>query len=131
MPNVSTRGCESPVRYLIHDRDAKFSLAFEAVFVSEGIEMVLTPPQTPNANAFAERWVRTVREECLDHLLIFSERQLRRVLQEYIAYSNTARPHQGLEQQAPIPFVSPVPTGSIRRRDVLGGRIHDYYREAA
>jgi putative transposase len=120
-----------PVRYLIHDRDAKFSPAFEAVFVSKGIEMVRTPPQTPNANAFAERWVRTVREECLDHLLIFSQRHLRRVLQAYITYYNTARPHQGLEQQAPIPFVPPVPTGSIRRRDVLDGLIHDCYREAA
>jgi transposase InsO family protein len=120
-----------PVRYLIHDRDAKFSPAFEAVFVSEGIEMVLTPPQTPNANAFAERWVCTVREECLDYLLIFSQRHLRRVLQEYIAYYNNARPHQGLEQQAPVPFVPSLPEGSICRRDVLGGLIHDYYREAA
>ncbi len=93
--------------------------------------MVLTPPHTPNANAFAERWVRTVREECLDHLLIFSQRHLRRVLQEYIAYYNQARPHQALEQQAPIPFVPPLPAGPIRRRDILGGLIHDSYRDAA
>ncbi len=118
------------MRFLIHDRDSKFSPAFEAVSVSEGIEMVLTPPQTPNANAFAERWIRTVREECLDHLLIFSEWHLRRVLKEYISYYNSARPHQGLEQQAPIPFVSSLPEGPVCRRDVLDGLIHDYYREA-
>jgi putative transposase len=73
--------------------------------------MVLTPPQAPNTNAFAERWIRTVREECLNHLLIFGERHLRRVLQGYSAYYNNARPHQGLEQQAPIPFVPPLPGG--------------------
>jgi putative transposase len=121
----------SPVRFLIHDRDTKFSAAFEAVFVAEGIEIILAPPQAPNANAFAERWVRTVREECLDHMLIFSEQQLLRVLKEYLAYYNHARPHQGLEQQAPIPFALPLPEGSIRRHAVLGGLIHDYYREAA
>ena len=80
---------------------------------------------------YAERWVRTVREECLDHLLIFSERQLRHVLTEYAAYYNHARPHQGLQQQAPIPFSPSLPHGVIHRRDVLDGLIHDYYREAA
>ncbi len=68
--------------------------------------MILTPPQTPNANAFAERRVRTVREECLDHLLIFGEQHLLRVLKAYLTYYHHARPHQGLEQQAPIPFRS-------------------------
>ena len=121
----------SPVRFLIHDRDAKFSSGFDSVFVSEGIEIVLTPPQAPNANAVAERWVRTVREECLDHMLIFGERHLRRVLQEYITYYNTARPLGGLEQQAPIPFAPPLSSGPIRCRDVLNGLIHDYYRDAA
>ncbi len=120
----------SPVRFLIHDRDSKFSSAFEAVFVAEGIEIIVIPPQAPNANAYVERWVRTVREECLDHLLIFGEQHLRRVLKEYVAYYNNARPHQGLEQQAPIPFPLPLPEGAIHRHDVLDGLIHHYYREA-
>ena len=120
-----------PVRFLIHDRDAKVGRAFEAVFVSEGVEIILTPPQAPNANAFAERWVRPVREERLDHLLIFGERHLLRVLQEYIGYNNSARPHQGLAQQAPLPYVVPLLVAPVRRRDVLDGLIHDYYREAA
>jgi putative transposase len=99
--------------------------------VAEGAEIILTPPHAPNANAFAERWVCTVREECLDHLLIFGERHLLRVLKEYIAYYIQARPHQGLQQQTPIPYAPCLPEGVIHRRAVLGGLIHDYYREAA
>jgi putative transposase len=82
-------------------------------------------------NAIAERWVRTVREECLDHLLIVNQTHLRRVLAEYVMYYNTARPHQGLDQQAPIPLNRQGGAGPIHCRDVLGGIIHDYYREAA
>jgi putative transposase len=91
-----------PVRFLIHDRDAKFTSSFETVFVSEGVETILTPYRAPNANAFAERWVRTVREECLDHLLIISGKHLRRVLTRYIDYYNHRRPHQGISQQIPV-----------------------------
>jgi putative transposase len=119
-----------PMRYLIHDHDTKFSAAFDAVFVSEGIEIVLTPFQAPKANAVAERWVRSVREECLNQLPILNESHLRRLLMEYIGYYNSARPHQGLQQQAPIPF-PPTREGRIHRRDMLGGVIHDYYRRAA
>ena len=116
-----------PKRFLIRDRDTKFTVSFDAVFRSEGLEII----QTPNANAFAERWVRTVREECLDHLLIFDERGLHRVLTEYVHYYNTARPHQGLQQQTPLPYTPSPPNGTIRRRSVVGGLIRDYYREAA
>ena len=122
---------QPPKRFLIHDRDTKFTASFDAVFVSEGIEIVLTPPQAPNANAFAERWVRSVREECLDQLLIFSERSLHRVLAEFVNYYNRARPHQGLHQQTPILYPPCPPQGAIRQRQVLGGLIRDYYREAA
>ncbi len=122
---------QSPPHYLIHDRDTKFTAPFDAVFVSEGIVIVLTPPQAPNANACAERWIRSVREECLDHLLIFSQRSLHRVLTEYIDYYNRARPHQSLQQQTPIPYRPGPPEGLIRHRKVLGGLIRDYYREAA
>src|SRR5262249_51069563 len=117
------------MRFLIHDHDTKFSTAFDNVFVAEGIEIVLTPFQAPKANAVAERWVRSVREECLDHLLVLNQRHLGNVLAEYTAYYNAARPHQGLSQQAPIPLiVSHV--GRVCCRDVLGGVIHDYYRQA-
>ena len=98
---------------------------------SEGIEIVLTPPQAPNANAYAERWICSVREECLDHLLILSQRSLNNVLTEYIDYYNRARPHQGLQQQTPIPYIQGPFEGPIRHRKVLGGLIRDYYRDAA
>ncbi len=119
------------MRILIHDRDTKFAGSFEAVFATEGIETVLTPYRAPNANAIAERWVRSVRTECLDQLLIANETNLRRVLREYIDYYDTARPHQGLTQQAPIPFLRGPSHGEIHCRDVLGGIIHDSCREAA
>jgi hypothetical protein len=121
---------DTPKHFLIHDRDTKFTASFETVFASEGIETVLTPYQAPNANAFAERWVRSVREECLDRLLIVNQTHLRRVLREYVDYYNTAHPHQGLQQQAPIPFRRGPATGPIACRDVLGGILHDYRREA-
>lgn len=84
-------------RFLIHDNDRKFSKAFNAVFQSEGFHVIHTPFRAPNANAFAERWVRTVREECLDHILILSANYLRGILSEYSDYYNTSRPHQGID----------------------------------
>ena len=122
---------QPPKRFLIHDCDTKYTASFDAVFQSEGLEIIRTPYRTPNANAFAERWVRTVREKCLDPLLIFSERGLHRVLTDYVHYYNTASPHQGLQQQTPLPYIPSPPDGVIRRRSVVGGLIHDYYREAA
>jgi putative transposase len=120
----------SSIRFLIHDRDTKLSAAFDNVLTSEGVEIVLTPFSTPEANAVAERWVRSVRQECLDHILILNECHLKRVLTDYIRYYNQARPHQGLKQQAPIPLQI-IRQGTIRRRDILGGIIHDYYRYVA
>jgi putative transposase len=122
---------ERPTRFLIHDRDTKFTGAFEAVFAAEGIETVLTPFRAPNANAVAERWMRSVRGECLDQLLILNQTHLRRVLREYVEYYNGARPHQGLHQQAPIPFQRGPDHGPVYCRDVLGGIVHDYWRGAA
>jgi putative transposase len=120
-----------PVRFLIHDRDTKCPAAFDTVFASEDMTIIRTPVQTPNANAFAERWIRSVREECLDKLLILGERHLERVLTTYVAYYNRARPHQGIDQQCPVPLESAARDGSIERRDLLGGVLHDYYRRAA
>jgi transposase InsO family protein len=120
-----------PIRFLIHDRDAKFPDTFDTVFTSEDVTIIRTPYQAPKANACAERWIRSVREECLDQVLIVSEGHLRRVLRAYVAYYNQARPHQGINQQCPMRAPRPPVSGPIRQRDVLGGIIHDYYREAA
>jgi putative transposase len=119
---------ESSFRCLIRDNEKKYTKAFDTVFESSNIHIIPTPIKAPNANAFTERWVRTVRQECLDHLLIVNESHLRRVLQEFLAYYNTRRPHQGLEQQSPIPRPTTVATGIINRRTILGGIINDYFR---
>ena len=81
--------------FLIHDIDTKFTVPYENVFSSEGIEILNTPYQAPKANAYAERWVRSTCEECLDQILVLNENHLHRVLREYGEYYNTARPHQG------------------------------------
>ncbi len=121
---------ERPMRFLIHDNDRKFTSHFDAVFASEKMTVIHTPYAAPNANAFAERWVRTVREECLDKIIILNETHLRRVMREYIEYYNTARPHQGIKQQIPVPKTVATTGGSIRCRSVLGGILHDYHRVA-
>jgi putative transposase len=102
-------------RFLIHDRDSKFPAAFDMVFTSEDVTIIRTPVRAPNANAFAERWIRSVREECLDKIVIFSEGHLRRVLTAYLAYYNHARPHQGIDQQCPVPLCE-VRRGLARSR---------------
>jgi putative transposase len=122
---------EPAIRFLIRDNDKKFAQAFDTVFRSEDIDIIRTPYRAPNANAFAERWIRSAREECLDKLLIFNQAHLRRVMREYIIFFNTARPHQGLAQQIPVSKLTHENTGAVRCRTVLGGIIHDYYRDAA
>ena len=121
---------KEPLRFLIHDRDSKFSGAFDKVFSTEGIEIVKTPIRSPRANAIAERWIRTVRAECLDWLLIAGDRHLGRVLRTYANHYNQQRPHRGLDLKAPEagPTRSPevARCSSIRRRDRLGGLIHEY-----
>jgi len=118
------------LQFLIHDNDCSFSKAFDAVFESEGIYIIHTPFQAPNANAHAERWVRTVREECLDHILITGSSHLKRVLVEYPNYYNTSRPHQGIDNQTPIPHQQRS-IGPIHRKKILGGIINNYYRDPA
>jgi len=119
---------EQPFRFLIHDRDTKFSHAFDEVFRSEGIKIIRTPVQAPNANAFAERWVRTVRADCLDRILILGRRHLEYVLRVYRRHYNEHRPHRALQLLPPSgrePPPLPAPAG-LRRRDLLGGLIHEY-----
>jgi transposase InsO family protein len=113
-------------RILLHDRDARFRSAFDAVFRSEGLQIVLTPPHCPQANGYAERWIGSARRECLDQLLILNECHLLRVLTTYTEFYNRRRPHQGIGQQCPIPLARGPGHGSILRRDLLGGIIHDY-----
>jgi putative transposase len=122
-------------RFLIRDRDAKFTSAFDAVFRAVGIETVKIPPRAPRANAYAERWVRTVRAECLDWTLVWSRQHLQRVLTAYVEHYNTARPHRGIDLDVPVSTpmatVTTLPiAGRVERVDVLGGLIHEY-RHAA
>ena len=115
--------------FLIRDNDKKFTDVHDTVFKSKGMRIIRTPFRAPNANAFAARWVRTAREECLNQLLVINEAHLRRILKAFIDYYNQCRPHQGLEQPIPIPRQQPmVITGKVERRKVLGF-ISDYYRE--
>jgi putative transposase len=122
---------EADIHYLIHDRDTKFTEAFDAVFESTWIVIVRTPTQAPNANAFAERWVRSLREVCLDHLLICNEPYLRQVVTEYVNYFNSHRPYQSLKQNTPLGLDIASTQGNIQCRQVLGGIIRAYYRETA
>ena len=125
------------IRFLVRDRDAKFSGPFNEVFTTEDIQVVLTPIRTPQANGYAERWIGSVRRECLDHLLIYGERHLAQVLGEYVRHHNRHRPHRGLQLACPDPSTPMrlLPARATRprigRRDRLGGIIHEYHTRAA
>jgi transposase InsO family protein len=132
--NLSFSGALGDVKFLIHDRDSKFVASFDEVFRSEGTRVILTPFQAPQANAHAERFVRTARAECLDWLLILGPRQLERVLRVFVEHYNRARPHRALGRCPPVrlePTLPPVPGAAVKRRDRLGGLLHEYYLAAA
>jgi transposase InsO family protein len=117
------------VRFVVHDRDAKFSGPFDEILRGEGVRVIKTPVRAPKANAVAERWVRSVRNECLDHVLVFGRRHLEQILRGYLTHYNTERPHRSLELAAPAGTLQEArgsPPAEIRRRDVLGGLIHEY-----
>jgi putative transposase len=119
-------------KFLIRDRDSKFTSMFDAVFVSEGIQIIKTPIRAPRANAIMERWIGSLRRELLDRMLIFNARHLRRVLAEYENHFNTHRPHRSLAQAAPLRALPQPETTDITviRRDRLGGAIHEYRQVA-
>jgi putative transposase len=120
------------VRFLLHDRDSKFSAAFDAVFASAGVRVIRTPFRAPNANAHIESWIGSVRRECLDRLLIIGRRQLEHVLRVYVRHYNHGRPHRALDLQPPDSTAvaarrdPPGPLTDLRQRDLLGGLIHEY-----
>ena len=122
----------TPLRFLIRDRDSKFTRDFDTVFRSEGVEIIRTPIRSPKANAIAERFVRTVRAECLDWLLILNRRHLERVLRVYVDHYNRQRPHRALNLRPPDPehptlrLASSARPADVMRRDRLGGLIHEY-----
>src|SRR5262249_46848479 len=120
------------MRFLIRDRDSKYTDSFDEVFRSEGARVIKTPVRAPRANAIAERFVRTVRSECLDWLLILNRRHLEHVLRVYVEHYNTERPHRalGLVPPDPRPPPSNPADGRIQRRNRLGGLIHEYHRAA-
>ena len=120
-------------KFLIRDRDAKFTDTFDAVFASEGIQILLIPMRAPWANAFAERWVKTVRRELLDRMLILGRRPLETALSDYVTHYNGHRPHRSLGQAPPLGAVPPpAPAAHVRvlRHDRLGGLIHEYAQVA-
>lgn len=121
-------------KFLIRDNDSKFGPCFARVAATSGIEILKTPYHAPRANAICERFLGSVRRECLDHVLIFHEKQLHRVLRAYVEYFNQARPHQGIRQQVPQGEVTTVPPDQRSHRiiavPILGGLHHEYRRVA-
>jgi putative transposase len=124
-------GFLSPGQYLIHDRDTKFCVAFQQIIDDAGVERVVLPPRSSNLNAYAERWVRSVKEEALAPLILFGERSLRHALQQYEAHYHTERPHQGLGNVAPFLLKRWRGQGRICCWERLGGLLTYYYRAAA
>jgi putative transposase len=127
------RAGEQAIKFLIRDRDTKFTAAFDAVFTAIGTRIIRTPVQAPTANAIAERWICSVRRECTDRLLIIGRRHLEAVLAEYVDHYNTHRPHRTLQQRPPTGRPDRAPPGDnagIVRHDRLGGLIHEYAQVA-
>jgi transposase InsO family protein len=121
------------MKFLIRDRDAKFTGAFDAVLTAAGIRIIRTPARAPRANAIAERWTSSARRECLDRMLITGERHLRLVLDGYTDHYNSHRPHRALQQGPPAGRSNPPALGTnvgVLRRDRLGGLIHEYSQVA-
>ena len=118
-------------RYLLHDRDTKFTQSFRAILASGEVEPLGLPGQSPNLNAYAERWIRSVKEECLSRVILFGERSLRRALSEYVDHFHAERNHQGKGNMLLFPRETRQREGPMRCRERLGGLLRYYHREAA
>jgi putative transposase len=128
----SGEGLLAGKRYLIHDRDPLFTAEFLEILADSGVKSMRLPPRSPNLNAYAERFVRTIKESCLDRMILFGEDALRKSVQEFTAHYHLERNHQGLGNRLILPDSAHVgTTGEIRRRERLGGMLNYYYREAA
>jgi transposase InsO family protein len=132
--NVTMKGCGvlRDCRYLLHDRDTKYTHSFRAIVASGGVEPLVLPARSPNLNAYAERWVRSVKEECLSKVILFGERSLRRAMSEYVEYFHAERNHQGKGNGLLFPRNTNVRReGPVRCRERLGGLLRYYHQEAA
>jgi transposase InsO family protein len=133
--NIGISDPDLRIQFVVHDRDSKFSSGFDHIFSAQRAEVIRTPFRAPRANAFAERWVRTVRNDCLDHTLIWGRQHLDHVLGEYVRHYNGERPHRSLELQPPVSRarrrLGSRRSTCVRRRDLLGGLLHEYYVAAA
>lgn len=131
---------EPDLRFIVHDRNTKFTESFDQAFKASEIEIVKTPFQAPIANCYAESWIGSMKRECLNHFACFGLRHLDHIVQTYAAYHNTVRPHQGLDNRT-IPAAAcadeppgeppPEALGPIRRQPLLGGLLNHYHRKAA
>ena len=132
--NVTMEGCGAlrDCRYLLHDRDTKYTQSFRAIIMSGHVEPLALPPRSPDLNAYAERWVRSVKEECLSKVVLFGERSLRRALREYLEHYHAERNHQGKGNVLLFPRDADTRrAGPVQRRERLGGLLRYYHREAA
>jgi transposase InsO family protein len=128
--DLGERGSE--FRFLIDDRAGQFTAAFDAVLADANIQVLKIPPRCPQANGYAERFVRTVRAELSDRILIFGQRHLQRVLDDYVSHYNEQRPHRGRGLRSPsaLQLAPPDPTSAVVRHPTLGGHINEYHRPA-
>jgi len=132
--NVTMEGCGAlrDCRYLLHDRDTKYTQSFRAIIASGRVEPLALPARSPNLNAYAERWVRSVKEECLSKVILFGERSLRRALREYIEHFHAERNHQGKGNVLLFPRGTNIRCdGPVQSRERLGGLLRYYHQEAA
>lgn len=121
------------MRHLLHDRDSKFCRTFRAVLRDGGVQPLALPPRSPNLNSYAERWIRSAKEECLDRLIFFGAGSLTRALDSYLEHHQRERNHQGLDNVIPFPSSDDrigAATGEFTRRQRLGGLLSFYHREA-
>src|SRR5438552_1822554 len=119
-------------RYLIHDRDPLYTKEFLAIIAGVGIESIKLPPRAPNLNAYAERFVRTIKESCLEQMIFFGEDSLRKAIREFVAHYHMERNHQGLHNRLIVPMGTiGRASGTVRKRERLGGLLNFYCREAA